>query len=104
MNLELQPENKWALAKCYIYSYIAQPPREFWDDAEFMDQREFLLAFLGFTIFKTDFNVIFANYRNHRPIQEALAAAKIAYETKTLPDNIAGFWKRIVAEGGLSCL
>lgn len=104
MTLEQQLENKWPLAKCYIYSYIAQPRREFWNDPEFMQQREYLLPFIGWTIYKTDFNVIFANFRYFRPIQEALAAAKLAYETKTLPDNIAGFWKRIVAEGGLSCL
>ena len=74
MNSEAQ--QKWDLIHLFSYSYICQPPKKYWDDEEFMYQREILFQQVAHDIHTTDWKTIYTRYSDFRPIQLAYNDAK----------------------------
>jgi hypothetical protein len=75
-----EAQQKWDLMHTFSYSYICQPPQKFWNDEEFLFQRDILLQQVHHDVHRTDWKTIYARYSEFRPIQEAHKDAKAYYQ------------------------
>jgi uncharacterized protein YktA (UPF0223 family) len=75
-----EAQEKWDLLHTFSYSYICQPPRKYWDDEEFLFQRDILVEQVQHDVHKTDWKTIYARYSEFKPIQAAHKDAKAYYE------------------------
>ena len=78
MNKEAQ--KKWDIMHTFSYSYICQPPQKYWEDEEFLFQRDILLQQVHHDVHRTDWKIIYGRYSEFRPIQAAYKDAKEYYD------------------------
>jgi hypothetical protein len=97
-------QEKWDLMHTFSYAYICQPPKEYWEDEEFMLQREVLFNQVHNDVHRTDWKTIYGRYSEYLPIRLALKDAKEYYEAKqngtTTPayEEIKGYAERMDAQ------
>ena len=78
--LSSEAQRKWDLLHTFSYAYICQPPEKYWDDEDFMFQRDVLLQQVHHDVHRTDWKTIYARYSEFLPIQAAHADAKAYYQ------------------------
>ncbi len=67
----------------FSYAYICQPPEEYWEDEDFMMQRDILLSQVHHDVHRTDWKTIYSRYNEFLPIRLAFKDAKEYYEAQT---------------------
>mgnify|MGYP006275129837 CR=1 FL=1 len=77
--LDSEAQRKWDILHTFSYAYICQPPEQYWDDEEFMYQRDILLQQVHHDVHRTDWKTIYSRYGDYLPIQAALNDAKEYY-------------------------
>jgi len=77
-----QAQRKWEIVETFCFSYICQPPQEYWEDDEFMAEREFLLKAIGNNVHVTNWKQIFKEYSEMRPVTLSIKHAKEFYEAE----------------------
>ena len=75
-------QRKWEIVETFCFSYICQPPQEYWGDDEFMAEREFLLKAIGNNVHVTNWKQIFKEYSEMRPVTLSIRHAKEFYEAE----------------------
>ena len=102
MNKEAQ--KKWDIMHTFSYSYICQPPQKYWEDEEFLFQRDILLQQVHHDVHRTDWEIIYGRYSELRPIQAAYKDAKEYYDAflkgETTPEyeSIRAYAERVDEE------
>lgn len=85
----------------FSYAYICQPPEEYWEDEDFMMQRDILLSQVHHDVHRTDWKTIYSRYNEFFPIRLAFKDAKEYYESQsqgsTTPayERIRGYAERM---------
>jgi len=99
-----EAQNKWDLMHTFSYAYICQPPREYWDNEEFMLQREILFNQVAKDVHHTDWKTIYGRYNEYLPIRLAYKDAKEYFEAQaqgqTTPayKDIRGYAERVARQ------
>jgi len=62
-----EAQQKWDLMHTFGYSYICQPPQKFWDDEEFLFQRDILLQQVHHDVHRTDWKTIYTGTLSFAP-------------------------------------
>jgi hypothetical protein len=75
-------ERKWDILHTFCYAYICQPPQEYWEDKQFMEERDFLLRAVKNNVHVTDWKQILREYSQMRPITLSVRHAKEFYEAE----------------------
>jgi len=75
-------QRKWEIVETFCFSYICQPHPEYWEDDEFMAEREFLLKAIGNNVHVTNWKQIFKEYSEMRPVTLSIKHAKEFYEAE----------------------
>lgn len=73
---------KWAILENFLFAYITQPPREYWDDVAWMCDRDILVELIGSDIIRTDWARIMREYSHLRPVTLCIKHAKDFYDTE----------------------
>ena len=75
-------QRKWDILHTFCYAYICQPPQEFWEDKQFMEERDFLLRAVKNNVHATDWKQILREYSQMGPITLSVRHAKEFYEAE----------------------
>jgi len=75
-------ERKWDILHTFCYAYICHPPQEFWEDKQFMEERDFLLRAVKNNVHATDWKQILREYSQMGPITLSVRHAKEFYEAE----------------------
>lgn len=75
-----EAQKKWDLMHTFSYAYICQPPKEYWEDEDFMLQRDILFGQVHNDVHRTDWKTIYGRYNEFLPIRLAFKDAKDYYE------------------------
>ena len=75
-------ERKWDILHTFCYAYICHPPQEYWEDKQFMEERDFLLRAVKNNVHVTDWKQILREYSQMRPIKLSVRHAKEFYEAE----------------------
>jgi hypothetical protein len=86
-----EAQKKWDLMHTFSYAYICQPPREYWEDEEFMMHRDILFGQVHYDVHRTDWKTIYSRYNEYLPIRLAFKDAKEYYQAWTLGQSTAAY-------------
>ena len=75
-------QRKWDILHTFCYAYICQPPQDFWEDKQFMEERDFLLRAVKNNVHVTDWKQILREYSQMGPITLSIRHAKEFYEAE----------------------
>lgn len=75
-------QRKWDILHTFCYAYICQPPQDFWEDKQFMEERDFLLRAVKNNVHVTDWKQILREYSQMGPITLSIKHAKEFYEAE----------------------
>lgn len=75
-------QRKWDILHTFCYAYICQPPQEYWEDKQFMEEREFLFRAVKNNVHVTDWKQILREYSQMGPITLGIKHAKEFYEAE----------------------
>jgi hypothetical protein len=101
MTTPSEAQIKWDLMHTFSYAYICQPPKEYWEDEEFMMQRDILFNQVHHDVHRTEWKTIYSRYNEFLPIRLAFKDAKEYYEaqligsTTTAYQEIRGYAERM---------
>lgn len=99
-----EAQRKWDLMHTFSYAYICQPPKEYWEDEEFMLHRDVLFNQVANDVHKTDWSTIYKRYNEYLPIRLAYKDAKEYYDAEldgaSTPayEEIKGYAQRVDAQ------
>lgn len=83
MKLHSDPtQRKWDILHTFCYAYICQPPQEYWEDKQFMEERDFLMQAMKNNVHVTDWKQILREYSQMGPITLSIKHAKEFYEAE----------------------
>lgn len=83
MKLHSDPtQRKWDILHTFCYAYICQPPQEYWEDKQFMEERDFLMRAMKNNVHVTDWKQILREYSQMGPITLSIKHAKEFYEAE----------------------
>jgi len=83
MKLHSDPtQRKWDILHTFCYAYICQPPQEYWEDKQFMEERDFLMQAMKNNVHVTDWKQILKEYSQMGPITLSIKHAKEFYEAE----------------------
>lgn len=85
MNLSLHSDptqRKWDILHTFCYAYICQPPQEYMDDKQFMEERDFLMRAVKNNVHVTDWKQILREYSHMGPITLSIKHAKEFYDAE----------------------
>lgn len=88
----------------FSYAYICQPPKEYWENEEFMLQQEILFNQVANDVHNTDWRTIYGRYNEYLPIRLAYKNAKEYYEarlqgqTTAAYEDIRGYAERVAKQ------
>lgn len=104
MTSSSEAQNKWDLMHTFSYAYICQPPREYWDNEDFMLQRDILFNQVAKDVHRTDWKTIYGRYSEYLPIRLAYKDAKEYFEAQaqgqTTPayEEIRGYAEKVARQ------
>ena len=75
-------QRKWDILHTFCYAYICQPPQDFWEDKQFMEERDFLFRAVKNNVHVTDWKQILREYSQMGPITLGIKHAKEFYEAE----------------------
>jgi hypothetical protein len=75
-------QRKWDILHTFCYAYICTPPEEYWEDENFMEERNFLLPAMKNSVHDTDWKAILREYSQMRPVTLSIKDAKEFYEAE----------------------
>jgi len=99
-----EAQNKWDLMHTFSYAYICQPPKEYWNDEDFMLQRDILFNQVANDVHRTDWQTIYGRYNEYLPIRLAYKNAKEYFEarergeTTSEYEEIKGYAERVAMQ------
>ena len=102
MKLHSDPiQRKWDILHTFCYSYICQPPQEYWGDEEVMAERNKLLELVENDVHRTNWKSILSANSNLRLITLSIRHAKDFYDSEVIGEEtepyraIKEYFKRV---------
>jgi hypothetical protein len=88
MKLHSDPiQRKWDILHTFCYSYICQPPQEYWGDEEVMAERNKLLELVENDVHRTNWKSILSANSNLRLITLSIRHAKDFYDSEVIGEE-----------------
>jgi len=85
MKLHSDPvQRKWDILHTFCYSYICQPPQEYWEDEEFMKERNELLELVENDVHRTNWKQLLSANSQTRLITLSIRHAKDFYDYEVI--------------------
>jgi hypothetical protein len=75
-------QRKWDILHTFCYAYICIPPEEYWEDENFMEERNFLLPAMKNSVHDTDWKAVLREYSQMKPVTLSIKDAKEFYEAE----------------------
>lgn len=91
MTSSSEAQIKWDLMHTFSYAYICQPPKEYWEDEEFMFQRDILFNQVANDVHQTDWKTIYGRYNEYLPIRLAYKDAKEYFDASLQGQTTAAY-------------
>lgn len=80
-------QRKWDILHTFCYSYICQPPQEYWGDEEVMAERNKLLELVENDVHRTNWKSILSANSNLRLITLSIRHAKDFYDSEVIGEE-----------------
>lgn len=77
-------QRKWDILHTFCYAYICQPPQEYWDDEEFMAERNELIELVDNCVHSTNWKSILSAKSQMRLITLSIIHAKDFYNSEVI--------------------